>query len=111
MADILLYGKGKAQTEELHDHDVNLDRFLQRCRQLGIRLKRKRQYSKREMIFLGQKIGQHGLAADPEKVASIVKMDIPKCIRYRDKQEWSTINTLTKTEVMRTLKDLTLNAL
>ena len=70
--DIVIYGK----TQD--EHDANLRRFLERCREIGIKLNRSKfQTGLNSIDFLGHRITQSGLEADPEKVRAITEMPVP----------------------------------
>ena len=71
--DILMHGTCEA------DHDSNLDRFMRRCQQKGIKLNaEKLKYKCKEVPFHGHLLTTEGLKPDPEKVRAIVEMPRPK---------------------------------
>ena len=71
--DILIHGTCKA------DHDSNLDGFMRRCQQKGIKLNaEKLEYKCKEVPFHGHLLTTEGLKPDPEKVRAIVEMPRPK---------------------------------
>jgi hypothetical protein len=71
--DVVIHG---ASQEE---HDQNVQRFLQRCQELGVRLnKEKTESSVSEITFMGHKISANGVHIDPEKVKSIENMREPQ---------------------------------
>ena len=71
--DILIHGTCEA------DHDSNLDGFMRRCQQKGIKLNaEKLEYKCKEVPFHGHLLTTEGLKPDPEKVRAIVEMPHPK---------------------------------
>ena len=76
--DILVFGVGDTHDEALRDHDLKLNKFLQRCQEKGIKLnKSKAVLRKTEISFLGHRITNKGLKADPNKIEAIVNMEAP----------------------------------
>ena len=70
--DILVHG------ETVVEHDQNLIRMLERCRQIGLKLnKEKVELRVPEVKYVGHIIGKDGLKVDPEKVRAIVNMPVP----------------------------------
>ena len=70
--DILVYG------ENVSEHNENLYRMLERCRQIGLKLnKEKVELRVPEVKYVGHVIGRDGLKVDPEKVRAIVNMPEP----------------------------------
>ena len=77
--DILVYGIGDTYEDAVRDHDSKLIKLFERCREKGIKLnKDKVVLRQKEVTFLGHKISDKGLMADPLKVETIVKMEAPK---------------------------------
>ena len=63
----------------LEDHDRNLNDFLLRCQEKGIRLNsEKLELRMKEITFMGHKITDKGLESDPEKVRAIGEMTPPR---------------------------------
>ena len=70
--DIIIHGK------DTETHDQNLNAFLQRCLDVGIKLnKEKLELRTNAITFLGHRISGNGLEADPEKVKAINEMEPP----------------------------------
>ena len=70
---ILIHGTCEA------DHGSNLDGFMRRCQQKGIKLKaEKLEYKCKEVPFHGHLLTTEGLKQDPEKVRAVVEMPRPK---------------------------------
>ena len=70
--DIVVHGKTK------EEHDTNLEKFLQRCNEVGIRLNQKKTLlRKNEIVFMGHKIGINGLEIDQSKIEAIKKFPKP----------------------------------
>ena len=71
--DIIIHG----ETQE--EHDRNLEKFLQRCREVGIRLnKTKFQTGLNSVDFMGHRVTPTGIKPDPEKVRAILDMEAPE---------------------------------
>ena len=71
--DIIIHG----ETQE--EHDRNLEKFLQRCREVGIRLnKTKFQTGLNSVDFMGHQVTPTGMKPDPEKVRAILDMEAPE---------------------------------
>lgn len=79
--DFLVVGKGKTVEEGMADHDRNLGKLLQRCRERGMRLNaEKMDLRQTSLSFLGHLVTSDGLRRDPEKVKAIKEMLCPtKC--------------------------------
>lgn len=70
--DIVIHGKTKEQ------HDQNLENFLARCMEKGIKLnKNKFELRMKEITFMGHRVTQEGLKSDPEKIRAIQDMPRP----------------------------------
>ena len=77
--DILLYGVGEDEEKAKEDHNKKLEILMERCKHHGIRLnKAKTEMMKKEIIFLGHKITNRGVEADPSKIESIAMMRAPE---------------------------------
>ena len=104
--DILIHGTCEA------DHDSNLDGFMRRCQQKGIKLNaEKLEYKCKEVPFHGHLLTTEGLKPDPEKVRAIVEMPRPK-----DRDDILRLNGMVihlgrflphLSDVMKPLRDLT----
>ena len=71
--DVIVHGKNR------EDHDENLKKFLDKCREVGIRLNMKKAELRRsEISFLGHRVTKDGLMIDPEKTEAILKMPKPQ---------------------------------
>ena len=76
--DIMIYGVGSTDEEAMIDHDVKLEKLLQRCLDIGIRLNAsKMKLRQRSVTFLGHIITKDGLMADPAKIEAIRDMPCP----------------------------------
>ncbi len=74
--DIIVHGK------DLKSHDDNLEAFLLRCKDVGIRLNQEKLELRKDTItFLGHRISASGLEPDPEKVRAINEMNPPTSVR------------------------------
>lgn len=71
--DILING------ETQQEHDEALKQVVKQARKLNIKFNlNKLQYEKSEVPFLGMIFSKHGIAPDPERVKSVVKLKIPQ---------------------------------
>ncbi len=74
--DILVTGQGPNPER---DHDINLLRLLQRCRERNIVLNAaKFEFKCTSVPFIGHTLTQNGLQPDPSKVEAITKMEKPQ---------------------------------
>ncbi|CAH8629063.1 unnamed protein product [Dicrocoelium dendriticum] len=74
--DVLIYGS----TEE--EHDTKLHRFLRRCVQKNIKLKREKvELRKEEVIFHGHVLTSDGIRVDPGKIKAIQEMPSPNDVK------------------------------
>ena len=70
--DVLIHSTNEA------DHDSNLERFMSRCQQKGIKLNsEKLELKAKKGPFHGHLLTTEGLKPDPEKVRAIVEMPRP----------------------------------
>jgi len=70
--DIIIHG------EDAETHDDNLDAFLRRYQDVGIKLKKEKlELHTDNVTFLGHRISSGGLEADPKKVEIISCMEPP----------------------------------
>ncbi|XP_064469299.1 uncharacterized protein K02A2.6-like [Ornithodoros turicata] len=73
MDDILVWGTDK------EDYDQNLQRLLQRCREVNLKLNLKKcQFSRTEVKYLGHILTTEGLKVDPNRVEDIRAIAPPK---------------------------------
>ena len=80
--DILVCGKGSTLEEAEHDHDNNLKRVLERCKEKNLKLNPdKTQFKKKEVTYLGHRITSAGVEADPNKIKAITEMKEPQNIK------------------------------
>ena len=76
--DLLITGQGDTKEEADKDHDANLVRLLQRCRERKIRLnKAKFDFKCQQVTFIGHLLSSEGVIPDPKKIAAIVNMETP----------------------------------
>ncbi|CAH8491041.1 unnamed protein product [Dicrocoelium dendriticum] len=74
--DVVVFGA------TLEEHDRNLSRFLERCKDKNIRLKREKiELRKTELVFHGHVLSAEGLKPDPEKVRAIKEMPPPTDVK------------------------------
>ena len=76
--DILVFGSGETDEEAYQDHDKNLRRLMERCKEKGLKLNPdKIQLQLNELSYMGHRITANGLKIDPEKTKAIRNMPIP----------------------------------
>ena len=74
--DVICFGR------DLREHNVRLQAVLSRFRQHNLRVKLcKCQFAATEVSFLGHRVSQDGVSADPEKVAAIRNISRPTCVK------------------------------
>ena len=87
--DVLVYGVGNKEEQANEDHDRNLKAFLQRCREKGIKLnKKKLKFTCTEFPYLGHLVTKGGLGSDPIKIKAVQEIPKPdniKAVNYLDK--------------------------
>ncbi|KAK3524638.1 hypothetical protein QTP70_032192, partial [Hemibagrus guttatus] len=72
MDDILIYGSSS------EEHDIRLDAALKKLQSAGLTLNRKKcEFAKTEVKFLGHKLSSGGLQPDPDKLAAVQNMREP----------------------------------
>ena len=72
----ILYGVGDTDAQGDADHDRNLGRFLQQCRQKGINLKKLNHKLKcTEFPYLGHLVTKEGLKPDSDKIKAVQEME------------------------------------
>lgn len=73
MDDILAWGKTQ------QEHDENIRRLLQRCRNVNLRLNPKKcQFGKTEVRYLGQVLTGDGITVDPDRIQDILEVKEPR---------------------------------
>ena len=74
--DILVTGKNK------EDHDRNLEKVLQRAKEVGVRLnKKKSKFDVDKVLYIGHIISKEGIEPDPEKISAIMNMPKPTDVK------------------------------
>lgn len=74
--DLLIYGKDK------EEHDLRLRKVLQKCREINIKLNRKKcKIGLTEITYLGHKISEHGISPDESHTDAIKNMPEPKNVK------------------------------
>jgi hypothetical protein len=103
--DVVIYGRN------VQEHDQNMNTFLSRCQDVGIRLnKKKLEVGVETLTFMGHQIATDGLRPDPCKVSAITEMKEPTGLESL-RQFLGMVNYLAKflpkvTEVMQPLYNL-----
>ena len=76
--DILIYGTGDNDAEAEATHDKAMTALLQRCRECGLKLNKKKLKFKLDSVtYMGHVIGKEGVKPDPEKIRAIINMERP----------------------------------
>ena len=76
LGDVVCFGR------DLREHNVRLQAVLSRFRQHNLRVKLcKCQFAATEFLFLGHRVSQDGISADPEKGAAIRNTPRPTCVK------------------------------
>ena len=76
--DLLITFQGETKEEAHKDHDENLVRLLQRCRERNIKLnKAKLDFKCSQVPFIGHLLSNEGVKPDPKKIEAIVNMETP----------------------------------
>ena len=76
--DIIIFGTGNTEQEAEESHDRAFLALLQRCRERGLKLnKRKLKYKMPSVAYMGHIISARGLSPDPDKVKAIQQMPRP----------------------------------
>ena len=74
----MIYVVGRTDDEATRDHDLKLEKLLQRCREVRIRLNASKMSLRQKSVpFLGHVITQDGLQPDPAKIEAIKEMPSP----------------------------------
>lgn len=80
--DMVIYGRGDTDEQADADHDRNLEKFLQRCREKGVKLnKQKLKLKCTEFPYLGHLVTKDGLKPDPDKIKAVQEMPKPDDIK------------------------------
>ena len=76
--DILITVRGKSQEEAVKNHDVNLLKLLDRCRERNLKLNREKlQLKCTETPFIGHVLTSEGIKPDPGLIEAVLKMERP----------------------------------
>ena len=76
--DLLISGQGDTKEGADKDHDANLVRLSQRCRERNIKLnKAKFDFKCQQVTFIGHLLSSEGVKPDPRKIDAIVNMETP----------------------------------
>ena len=76
--DILVGGKGPTLEDAISDHDKNVRKFLERCRQGNIKLNKNKMKIKQDPVcFMGHILTNSGIKPDPGKIKAITDMPSP----------------------------------
>lgn len=77
--DILVYGEGENVEEAQKDHEINLRKLLERCKEKNIKINQdKMKLRLEEVRYMGHIISKDGVKIDPKKVEAITQMPRPK---------------------------------
>lgn len=76
--DILLFGEGETLEQAQKDHDDNLHRLMQRCRDRNVKLNPDKVcLCRKEVPFIGHVLTDCGVKPDPAKVQAVLEMPRP----------------------------------
>ena len=76
--DLLITGEGDTKEDTDKDHDANLVRLFQRCRERNIKLhKANFDFKCQQVTFIGHLLSSEGVQPDPRKIDVIVNMKTP----------------------------------
>ena len=76
--DVIVIGRGVTHENALIDHDANLHKLYERCREKHIMLNdEKADMRKTEITFMGHLITKEGIKANPTKITAIRDMPSP----------------------------------
>ena len=76
--DIVIFGSGETTEEATASHDVAFKALLDRCRERGLKLNKKRlRFKLSKVAYMGHILGSEGLQADPENIQAIQNMPRP----------------------------------
>ena len=79
--DILITDRGKCKDEAVKNHDVNLLKLLDRCRERNLKLNREKLELKcTETPFVGHVLTSEGIKPDPGKIEAVLKMERPSAV-------------------------------
>ena len=80
--DMVIYGVGDTEEEATADHNRKLQQFLQRCRERGVKLnKKKLKLLCKEIPYMGHLVTADGLKPDPEKIEAVCNMPKPSNVK------------------------------
>ena len=73
--DNLIVGYGDNEEESLVNHDENVEKFMQRAKEVNLKLnKTKMNLRKAEVKFMGHVITREGMKQDPDKITATAKV-------------------------------------
>ena len=76
--EIIIYGTGNTEQEAIESHDAAFTALMDRCRQNGLKLKKKKLNFKLDKVcYIGHILSPDGISADPLKVKAISEMPTP----------------------------------
>ena len=76
--DMVIFGPGETTEEATASYDVAFKALLDRCRERGLKLnKKKLRFKLSKVAYMGHILGSEGLQADPEKIQAIQNMPRP----------------------------------
>ena len=76
--DIVIFGSGDSVEEATSSHDLAFRALLDRCRERGLKLnKKKLRFKLSKVAYMGHILGADALQADPEKITGIREMPRP----------------------------------
>ena len=79
---MVIYEVGGGEEEATAEHNAKLKQFLQRCRERGVKLnKKKLKLLCNEIPYMGHLVTADGLKPDPGKIDAVCNMPKPKDVK------------------------------
>ena len=80
--DLLVCGFGDTIEDAMRNHNANLEKLLQKCREQNLKLNRQKvKLCKTEVSYIGHLLTADGVKPDPEKVHAVVEMPRPTNVK------------------------------
>ena len=76
--DMIVYGSGNTEEESILSHDAALIALLDRCREINLKLNRKKlKFNLKYIGYMALILSQRGLSPDPDKIKALTDMPKP----------------------------------
>ena len=77
--DVITFGSSDSIEEATVSHDITFKAILNRCRERGLRLnKKKHRFKLSKLAYMSHILGADGLQADPETIKAVRGMPRPR---------------------------------